>query len=373
MQTEAGVQDFGQLRFGYNSANDRMEIGYVRVTKPDGTIVTAGADSIQDLSGVVQQAAPVYTDYREKHVTVPGLRPGDMLECEVTTTMHTALAPGQFWMQYNFNQASIVLDEQLEIDIPAARTVKLKTKPGMDAKITEENGRRIYRWTSSHRARNPETKESDKNKGKQKRGKKADETPDVQMTTFASWEEVGRWYAGLEKDRRVPSKEVRDKAHALTKGLTTDLEKTEVLYDFVAQNFRYVSLSLGLARYQPQPAADILRNQYGDCKDKNTLLAALLEAEGLHSSSVLINSFRKLDPDVPSPSQFNHVITMLPLAKDEVWLDATTEVAALPSSGAFLAQEAGLGDSARRRTPPRRNSRRPSHARQTIGGNRRKD
>jgi hypothetical protein len=114
VQTEAGVQNFGQLRFGYNSANDRMEIVYVRVTKPDGSIVTAGADSIQDLSGVVQQAAPVYTDYREKHVTVPGLRPGDMLECEVTTTMHTALAPGQFWTQYDFNQTSIVLDEQLE-------------------------------------------------------------------------------------------------------------------------------------------------------------------------------------------------------------------------------------------------------------------
>ena len=109
------------------------------------------------------------------------------------------------------------------------------------------------------------------------------------------------------------------------KGLTTDLEKTELLDDFVAQNFRRPSLSLGLARYQPQPAAETLPNQYGDCKDKNTLLAALLEAEGLHSSSVLINSFRKSLSALPS--QFNHAITMLPLAKDEVWLDATTEVA----------------------------------------------
>ena len=108
-----------------------------------------------------------------------------------------------------------------------------------------------------------------------------DKVPDVQLTTFGSWEEVGRWYAGLEKERRAPSKEVRTKAEELTKGLTSNLEKTEALYDFVAKNFRYVSLSLGLARYQPQAAADVLHNQYGDCKDKNTLLAALLEAEGL--------------------------------------------------------------------------------------------
>lgn len=321
VQSEAGVKGFGQLRFGYNAANDRMEIGYVRVIKPDGSVVTAGSDAVQDLSAAVQQIAPVYTDYREKHVTVPGLRPGDTLECEVTTVFHTAATPGQFWMQEDFNQSSIVLDQQIEIDVPAARTVKLKSKT--DPQVTEENGRRIYRWTTSHLVRE-DAKSSDKNK---KKKKPAEKGLDIQLTTFSSWEEVGRWYAALEKDRRAPSKEVRAKADELTKGLASDREKTEALYDFVARDFRYVSLSLGLARYQPQAAADVLRNQYGDCKDKNTLLAALLEAEGLHSSSVLIGSLHKLDPDVPSPAPFNHVITMLPLGKDEIWMDTTTEVA----------------------------------------------
>jgi tetratricopeptide (TPR) repeat protein len=101
----------------------------------------------------------------------------------------------------------------------------------------------------------------------------------------------------------------------------------EALYDYVAKNFRYVSLSLGLGRYQPHAAADVLHNQYGDCKDKHTLLSSLLEAEGMHASSVLINSSRKLDPDIPSPSQFDHVITLLPLRNQEVWMDTTTEVA----------------------------------------------
>ena len=322
--SEAGVQGFGQLRFGYNSANDRLEVGYVRVIKPDGSVVTAGPDAIQDLNGIVQQIAPVYTDYREKHVTVPGLRPGDILECEVTTIVHTALAPGQFWMQQDFTQSSVVLDEKLEVDIPAGRTVKLRNKPGSDPKISEEDGRRIYRWETSHLIPD-DNKETDKNKKTPKT--KVDKLPDVQLTTFETWEEVGRWYAGLEKERRMPTREIRAKAEELTKGLHSDLEKTEVLYDFVAKNFRYVSLSLGLARYQPQAAVDVLHNQYGDCKDKNTLLAALLEAEGLHSSTVLINSAQKLNPDVPSPSQFNHAITELTLGKEEIWMDTTTEVA----------------------------------------------
>ena len=140
----------------------------------------------------------------------------------------------------------------------------------------------------------------------------------MQLTTFESWEQVGRWYASLEKDRRAPTPEVRAKAQDLTKGLNGDLAKTEGLYDYVAKNFRYVSLSL---RRRPLSTSCCRRtyfhNRYGDCKDKHTLLAAVarMPMDYRRQFVSLINSSRKLDPDVPSPSQFDHVITMLPLGK----------------------------------------------------------
>src|SRR5271165_2359959 len=329
VQSEAGVQQWGQLQEGYNSANERVEIPYVRVLKEDGTVVKAGDDAVQDLSAPIEREAPVYTDYRQKHITVPGLRPGEVLEYDMVTVIHTPLAAGQFWTEYEFDKTNIDLDETLDVDVPAGRSLKLKCKPGKDPKITEANGRRIYHWSSSHLEREDDSaKAKDKEKDKKKKKHRPeDDRPDVQMTTFETWEQIGRWYADLEKDRRAPTPEVRAKAQELTKGLNTDLDKTEALYDFVAKNFRYVSLSLGVGRYQPHAASDVLHDQYGDCKDKHTLLASLLEAEGLHASSVLINSSRKLDPDVPSPSQFDHVITMLPMGQDEVWMDTTSEVA----------------------------------------------
>jgi tetratricopeptide (TPR) repeat protein/transglutaminase-like putative cysteine protease len=329
VQSEAGVQQWGQLQIGYNSANERVEIPYVRVLKEDGSVVKAGDDAVQDLTAPVEREAPVYTDYRQKHVTVPGLRPGEVLEYESVTVVHTPLAPGQFWGEYEFDKNNIVLEETFDMDVPGDRPVQLKNKPGMDPKITEEGGRRLYHWTSSHLQREDDDKAKEKDKAKKHHPE--DDRPDIQLTTFATWEQVGRWYASLEKDRRVPTPEVRAKADELVKGLNTDLEKTEALYDFVAKNFRYVSLSLGLSRYQPHASGDVLHNQYGDCKDKHTLLASMLEAEGLHASGVLINSSRKLDPDVPSPSQFDHIITMLPLRHgnetEEVWMDTTSEVA----------------------------------------------
>ena len=123
---------------------------------------------------------------------------------------------------------------------------------------------------------------------------------------------------------------IRKKADELTRGATTQTEKTRRLYDYVARNIRYVSLSFGIGALQPHLASEVLQNGYGDCKDKHTLLETLLRAEGMPSYPVLISSDRKIDPDIPSPAQFDHLITAVPLGKDRygfTWLDATAEVA----------------------------------------------
>ena len=152
--------------------------------------------------------------------------------------------------------------------------------------------------------------------------------PDVQLTTFTDWKQVAAWYAKLQGERMTVDDSVRKKADELTKGAATPLEKAQRLYDFVARNVRYVSISLGIGRYQPHAAADVLRNGYGDCKDKHTLFSALLRAEGIQSYPVLIDSSRKLDVDVPSPAQFDHVITAARLGTGTglTWLDTTPEV-----------------------------------------------
>jgi hypothetical protein len=96
LQSYAGVQRVGQLIFNYQSANEKLEVCTIQVIKPDGKIITAGPDAVQDMTSPVAQAAPMYTDMRQKHVTVPGLSPGDILEYETVTTTEKALTPGQF-------------------------------------------------------------------------------------------------------------------------------------------------------------------------------------------------------------------------------------------------------------------------------------
>lgn len=343
IQSDAGVQALGQLVFGYNAGNERLDIQHVRVRKADGSVVTATADAVQDLSSPVQQIAPVYTDFRQKHVTVPGLRPGETLEYSIVATTHTPLAAGHFWTEYDFEREAIVMDEVLELDVPADRRLTLKTAPGSDPAVSEASGRRVYRWTSAHKMRE-QTAQKDEETLRAE-AEEAVENPRraaVRLTTFTSWDEVGRWYAAVEKPSRTVTPDIRRKAEELTAGLKTDLEKMQALYEFVAPGFRYVSISLGAGKYQPRPAADVLRDQYGDCKDKHTLLAALMEAVGLQASTVLIHSQVKLDPDFPSPSQFDHVITYATAGADEIWMDVTPEIAPFRMLQATLRKKQAL-------------------------------
>jgi transglutaminase-like putative cysteine protease/Flp pilus assembly protein TadD len=319
IQSQAGVEEFGQLVFGYSSATEKLQVEYVRVRKPDGRTVVTPDSTAQDFAPDVLREAPMYSDYRQRHISVAALQPGDRLEYKTMTTVITPLAAGNFWYEYTFPKGVAVNENRLEIDIPKAREVKLKA-PDHKPETQENGDRRVYTWVVKdiRPDRDKEkAKDEDENAG-----------PDVQLTTFTDWKQVAEWYAQLQGERMAVDERVREKADELTKDAGTSTEKARRLYDFVARNVRYVSISLGIGRYQPHSASDVLQNGYGDCKDKHTLFSAMLRAEGIQSYPVLIDSSRQLDADIPSPAQFDHVITAARLGTgpELTWLDTTPEV-----------------------------------------------
>jgi tetratricopeptide (TPR) repeat protein len=329
VQSDAGVERFGQLIFPYSSANEKLEMDFVRVRKADGTVVNASTSDIQDLTAPVAREAPIYTDLRQKHITVPGLRPGDHLEYHIVWNIETPLARNHFWVEHDFiEKGIIVLNDELTVNIPSASKVKLKTEPAFMPTIKEENDRRIYSWKHANLEPDKDEEEKDKKDEDETEKEEPDEIrPHVQLTTFQSWDEVGQWYAELQRDRIVPDEKIKVKAEEIIRGRNSEKERVTALYEYVAKNFRYVSLSLGQGRYQPHAATDVMNNQYGDCKDKHTLLASMLAATGLRAYPVLLNSSRKIDVDIPSPGQFDHVISAIPLGNETLWADTTSEIA----------------------------------------------
>lgn len=124
-----------------------------------------------------------------------------------------------------------------------------------------------------------------------------------------TWNDVARWYEGLADPRRAASAAIDAKARALTANAATPWDKVAALARFAQRDVRYVAIEIGIGGYQPHAADAILSTLYGDCKDKVTLLSAMLRTIGIESHYVLVNSERGVvDERFPSLFGFNHAI-----------------------------------------------------------------
>lgn len=322
VQSSVAVQRFGILTFQYEKSYETMEVDYVRVRKPDGSVVTTPPDDIQDTPAKVAQLAPYYTDQREKQVPVKGLAIGDTVEFKCSWQQTKTVVPGQFWLSFQFSRDEIILEQKVEIKVPRERTVKVKS-PEFLPKVSEEGGQRIYTWNRANLFKKPLPKVDFAQLAM--RGRLPG--PDIQLTTFQSWGELGHWYYELQKERTTPTPEIRERAADLTRNMTDSESKSKAIYNYVSENYRYIGIAFGSGRYQPHFAGEVLANQYGDCKDKHTLFAALLAAVGIQAYPALISSSRDLDQDVPYPGQFDHLIAVIPQGNQMIWLDTTPAVA----------------------------------------------
>jgi len=218
IQNQAGMQQFGQLIFGYSSATERLDLDYVRVRKPDGQVVPTPVADAQDFAPEILRDAPMYSDYRQRHVSIVDLHPGDVLEYHTVVHVTTALAPNEFWYEHTFPKNVAIGEDRLEIDLPKSREVKLKS-PDRKYDVQEAGDRRVYTWVvrdvAPDRKRDRDDDEFDP----------SDQESDVQISTFADWVQVAHWYAKLQGERVVVDDRIRQKAVELTRGAVTPLEK----------------------------------------------------------------------------------------------------------------------------------------------------
>jgi len=135
----------------------------------------------------------------------------------------------------------------------------------------------------------------------------------MRAKTSGSWNDIGAWASGLTTPRRAITPEITAKVAELTDGIQDPVEKIKALAAFAQRQIRYAAIEIGIGGFQPHPAGEVLAHKYGDCKDKATLLAAMLQAIGVDSYNVLINVRRGvISPDFPE-LRLNHEILAIRL------------------------------------------------------------
>src|SRR5258708_36992857 len=122
----------------------------------------------------------------------------------------------------------------------------------------------------------------------------------AQNQGFQNWNQMGIWYQSLTSGRRHASQALPQNAASLTTSAGTPLAKMKAIGDFAQRDIRDVAIELGIGGWQPHPAAEGFNHHYGDCKDKATLVGAMLHEIGIDSYYVVINSERgSVSPGTP--------------------------------------------------------------------------
>jgi hypothetical protein len=137
----------------------------------------------------------------------------------------------------------------------------------------------------------------------------------AQNQGFQNWKQMGIWYQGLTSGRRDASPELRQKVASLASSASTPFAKMKAIGDFAQRDIRYVAIELGIGGWQPHAAAEVFNHHYGDCKDKATLMGAMLHEIGIDSYYVVINSERgSVTPETPAHmGGFDHAIIAIKL------------------------------------------------------------
>jgi hypothetical protein len=171
---------------------------------------------------------------------------------------------------------------------------------------------------------------------------------DVEMGGYkgnmSTWNDYAKFYGSLQKGRDVLPEETKHKVHELTDGLADPQAKVAVLYNYLQQNTHYVGIQLGIGGWQTYDASYVATKKYGDCKALSNFMVSLLKEAGIKSYAVVIRGGEQYVDFVVdfTHDPFNHIICCVPLGKDSIWLECTSQSLPPGYLSEFTANRYGL-------------------------------
>ena len=346
--TARGADGFRRRSIGWDPDRQEVKIERARIHRPDGSVVDAHDESEQSAS---EPWYRLYYDTRAKTLSFPALAAGDVLELawRVEDVAKENLLSDYFGDVAGVDEGTRKLLFDRVVLVPEGRALHASVPPGVTR--TE---RRLGNGVVEHRfvAKDlPRIVPEPSMPGWSEVGRT------VHVSTYATWDDVARFYWGLVREQLHPSDEIRATAARIAADALAQRGKgprpprngngagatqpvalatpaggwdpetrrllVEAVYGFVVSQTRYVGLEFGIHGFKPYRVDDVLRRRFGDCKDKASLMHALLEGMGIDSRLVLLRMRRlgAIPAEPASLAVFNHAILWVP--ELDLFLDGT--------------------------------------------------
>ncbi|MFN0078965.1 MAG: DUF3857 domain-containing protein [Prosthecobacter sp.] len=302
--TTEGANDLSSIEFAFDPLSERIFINRVEVRDETGKIIgSAPGDAyVMDIDNGS-------ASHRKKlHFQIPGLRPGCTVEYEVSTEDFGKTETFTFERKlFGDSAADIVFVTGVidQVQTTTAHTEALQT-------VREKN---LLAWMGFNLPFDPDEPMN---------GYYEDRVPGVCFGGMeGTWAEIGEKFLKDIQERFKPESKVTELAAQLTSGMKTPREKIAALAGHVQKEISYTAIEFGTRARRPNPAAQTLQQQYGDCKDQALLLHQLLTAAGIESHLALVNTNWRTQPALPTLDQFNHMVVHVP-SLGAGWLIDTT-------------------------------------------------
>src|SRR5262249_52738031 len=273
-------------------------------------------------------------DVRGQVVRFDRLEPGDVVDFEyiVQDIGRRNLFADYFGDLHFFQEDTPRLESAYFLVAPAGRSFYWNTPKlaGIEHAEESQGGDKIYSW----RARDvPRVEPEPGMPGL------SEVAAYLHVSTYKTWNEGAAWDWGLVRDQIAIDQPVRDAIKQATAGKSSELDKVRAVHDLVVRSTRYVGLEFGIHGYQPYRTTQVFTRKFGDCKDKASLLLAMLREIGVDATLVIVRTRRggDLDDYPASLAIFDHAITYVP--KYDLWLDGTAEYS---GTGELAAPDQGV-------------------------------
>ncbi|HRO42453.1 MAG TPA: DUF3857 domain-containing protein [Flavipsychrobacter sp.] len=225
-------------------------------------------------------------------------------------------------------------------------TLRHKSINLSDPIVDKDGSKMLYRWTVSNLPATIKEDSVDYTFLKDEK-KVLLSMEDFQLQNYkgsvASWKSIGQFFYELNKERDVLPEQLRNKVNQLCNGKSEE-EKIRILYNYLQENTRYVSVQYGISGWQTFDAAYVAQNNYGDCKALTNFMMAMLKEAGIKSYPVLVKAgslVSNIVVNFPTP-QFNHVILCVPRPNDTIWLECTSNDLPFNYLSSFTSCRTGL-------------------------------
>ncbi|MCA9581040.1 MAG: DUF3857 domain-containing protein [Myxococcales bacterium] len=301
----------------FTPASQRVDVSVARVIREDGAVLDATERFEQQLG---EPWYRIYYDTRALGIVFPDLQKGDVIELQyrIDDVARTNMFDDYFGDLHFFQSDAATVERTYVLVTPASRKFYFNRPKlsGLKESTKVEGKERTYRFVARDV---PPLAIEEGMPGM------TEVAPYLLVSTYRTWEEVGRWWWGLVRDQLQADADLKATVAELTKGAKTTEEKVRRIHAWAMAHTRYVGLEFGIHGFKPYRVTQIVRRGFGDCKDKASLLYTMFREAGVDARIALVRTRRNGHiPDLPaSLSVFDHAIAYVP--ELDLFIDGTAE------------------------------------------------